>query len=661
MLAWTTGNPERKERIIDHDSAGSMEKEAGRLFLMDSGSRDSGASVEDFLAARSQGDLLRFMACGGVDDGKNTLIGRLLRESGALSEDQLALAADSRKSGTGRDPDSALLLGGRTAEREPGTLDVAHRFFSTARRKFIVTDAPGHEQYTRNMVSAASTVDAAVILADARKGILAQTRRHGYLAALMGVRHAALAVNKMDLVAYDPEVFANIEADYRRFAAGIGLESIVCIPLSALKGDNVTTGSPRMPWYRGPSLLAYLEGVAIDRRNLPLRLPVQCVNRPGPDFLGYEGTIASGTVVPGNRVRVLPSGRESRIARIVSGDGDIPQAAAGQSITVTLTDQIDISRGDMLCAADRPAEVADQFEATLIWLDETHLLPGRPYWLKIGSKTVSASVTALKYRVNIATLEHLAARTLELNEIGVCNIALDQPVAFDPYAENRETGGFILIDRFSNHTVAAGLLHFALRRSHNIHWQAVEISKSARAASKAQKPCVLWFTGLSGAGKSSIANLVEKRLHARGCHTYLLDGDNVRHGLNKDLGFTEADRVENIRRVAEVARLMVDAGLVVLVSFISPFRAERRMARSLLESGEFVEIFVDAPLEVAEARDAKGLYQKARRGELKNFTGIDSPYEPPEHPEVHVDSAALPPEAACDKVIAHLERTGLIR
>lgn len=641
-----------------------MEKERStKAILMGSGSRDSDASLEDSLAVRSERGLLRFMTCGGVEDGKSTLIGRLLHESGALFEDQLALATDSRKLVTqGRDPDSALLLDGLTAEREPGTVDVAYQFFSTARRKFIVTDAPG--QYTRYMVSAASAADAAVILVDARKGILAQTRLHGYLAALMGVRHAALAVNKMDLVDYDPQVFATLEADYRRFAGGIGLEPVVCIPLSALKGDNVTTGSPRMPWYRGPSLLGYLEGLVIggnERRNLSVRLPVQCVNRPGPDFLGYEGTIASGTVVPGNRVRVLPSGRESRIARIVSGDAEIPQAVAGQSVTVTLTDPIDISPGDMLCAADSAAEVADQFEATLIWLDETHLLPGRPYWLKIGSRTVSASVTTLKYRVNIATLEHLAARTLELNEIGVCNMALDQPVAFDPYAENRETGGFILIDRLSNHTVAAGLLHFALRRSHNIHWQAVEISKSARAASKAQKPCVLWFTGLSGAGKSSIANLVEKKLHARGCHTYLLDGDNVRHGLNKDLGFTEADRVENIRRVAEVARLMVDAGLVVLVSFISPFRAERRMARALLESGEFVEIFVDAPLEVAEARDAKGLYQKARRGELKNFTGIDSPYEPPEYPEVHVDSAALPPEAACDKVIAHLERTGLIR
>lgn len=630
---------------------------------MDSGSRDSGAGVQDSLAARSRGDLLRFMICGGAEDGKRTLVGRLLYETGALSEDRPGpLATDSAQGG---DLDSALLLDGICAQREPGiAIDVTHRSFSTARRKFMVAEAPAHERYTRNMVGVASTVDAAVIVVDARKGVLAQTRRHGYLAALMGVRHAALVVNKMDLVDYDPEVFASIEADYRGFAAGIGLESIVCIPLSALKGDNVTTGSPRMPWYRGVSLLGYLEEVAIDRderRNLPLRLPVHCVNRPGSDPLGCEGTIASGTLAPGDRVRILPSGRESQIARIASGDADVPAAVAGQSITVTLTDDIDISRGDMLCATDSPAEVADQFEATLIWLDETHLLPGRPYWLEIGSKTVSASVTALKYRVNMVTLEHVAARTLEISEIGVCNLALDQPVAFDPYKENRETGKFILIDRFSNQAVATGVLHFALRRSHNIHWQAVEISKRARADAKAQKPCVLWFTGLSGAGKSTIANLVEKKLHARGCHTYLLDGDNVRHGLNKDLGFTEADRVENIRRVAEVARLMVDAGLVVLVSFISPFRAERRMARSLLESGEFVEIFVDAPLDVAEARDAKGLYRKARRGELKNFTGIDSPYEPPEHPEIHVDSAALLPEAACDKVIAHLERTGLIR
>ena len=622
-------------------------------------------NIERYLHSHQHKSLLRFLTCGSVDDGKSTLIGRLLYESKLVFEDQLAaLEADSKKVGTqGGDLDLALLLDGLIAEREQGiTIDVAYRFFSTDRRKFIVADTPGHEQYTRNMVTGASTADAAVILVDARKGVLTQTRRHSYLVSLLGIRKVALAINKLDLVDYSKAVFDRIEAEYLAFAHAMGLTDIVCIPLSALKGDNVIAPSARTPWYHGPTLMGYLETVEIEDavQSGPFRMPVQWVNRPNADFRGFSGRVVGGRVRPGDRVRVLPSGRESTVARVVTQDGDLDLAVAGQSITLTLADEIDISRGDILSAADAPAEVADQFEATIIWMSEDAMLPGRPYLLKIGAKTVGMTLAAPKYRVNVNTLEHLAARTLELNEIGVCNLNLDQPIAFDSYKENRDTGGFILVDRRTNNTIGAGLLHFALRRSHNIHWQAIEVNKRAHAALKGHLPCVVWFTGLSGAGKSTIANLVEKKLHALGRHTYLLDGDNVRHGLNKDLGFTEADRVENIRRVAEVARLMVDAGLIVLVSFISPFRAERRMARELVAAGEFYEVFVDTPISVAEQRDTKGLYKKARSGGLKNFTGIDSPYEQPENPEIRIDTTTMSPEAAAEHIVAHLRAMGIL-
>jgi bifunctional enzyme CysN/CysC len=582
-----------------------------------------------------------------------------------IFEDQLAaLEADSKKVGTqGGELDFALLVDGLAAEREQGiTIDVAYRFFSTDRRKFIVADTPGHEQYTRNMVTGASTADLAVILIDARKGVLTQTRRHSYLVSLIGIRKVVLAINKMDLVDYCHDTFDAIVADYRKFAEQIGLHDIVAIPVSGLKGDNITAPSGNTPWYHGPTLMGYLETVEIEDRvqHQPFRLPVQWVNRPNLDFRGFAGTIVGGTLSPGEKVKVLPSGRESRVARIVTMDGDLERAVAGQSVTLTLEDEVDVSRGDVLAAADSPPGVADQFETTIIWMADEPMLPGRPYWMKIGTRQVSATITEPKYKVNVNTLEHLAAKKLALNEIGVCNVSLDHAIAFDPYAENRDTGGFILIDRLTNATVGAGLVHFALRRSQNIHWQALDINKGSRAALKGQKPCVLWFTGLSGAGKSTIANLVEKQLHALGRHTYLLDGDNVRHGLNRDLGFTDADRVENIRRVAEVAKLMTEAGLIVMVSFISPFRAERRMARSLFGEGEFFEVHVDTPLAVAEERDVKGLYKKARRGELKNFTGIDSPYEAPEHPEVYVDTAKSSPEESANVIVDELRKSGML-
>ena len=622
--------------------------------------------IEHYLEAHEHKSLLRFITCGSVDDGKSTLIGRLLYESKMLFEDQLAaVEADSKKFGTqGEAIDFALLVDGLAAEREQGiTIDVAYRFFSTDKRKFIVADTPGHEQYTRNMVTGASTADAAILMVDARKGILTQTRRHSYLVNLLGIRHVVVAINKMDLVDYAEKAFRDIVADYREFAARIGIENIVFIPMSAFKGDNITTPSAAMPWYHGATLMGYLESVEVDEEHMqraPFRLPVQWVNRPNLDFRGFAGMIAGGVIRPGDRVRVQPSGRESTVARIVTRDGDLEQAVSGQSITLTLDDEIDISRGDVISTADAPAEVADQFETTLVWMHDEPMLPGRPYLLKIGSKTVTATITDIKYQVNVNTLEHVAAKTLKLNAIGVCNLSLDRPIAFDPNRDNRDTGGFILIDRLSNNTLGAGLLHFALRRAHNIHLQHVDVDKAARSALKHQKSCVLWFTGLSGAGKSSIANLVEKKLHALGHHTYLLDGDNVRHGLNKDLGFTEADRVENIRRVAGVAKLMVDAGLIVLTAFISPFRAERRMARALVDEGEFVEIFADAPLDIAEQRDVKGLSKKARRGELKNFTGIDSPYEAPEAPQLRLDTTRLSIEAAADAVIATLRLRGVI-
>jgi bifunctional enzyme CysN/CysC len=626
----------------------------------------AGATIEDYLEAQQHTGLLRFITCGSVDDGKSTLIGRLLYEANLLFDDQLAaLTADSKKVGTqGGDLDFALLLDGLIAEREQGiTIDVAYRFFSTDTRKFIVADTPGHEQYTRNMVTGASTADAALLLVDARKGVLTQTRRHSYLVALLGIRHVVLAVNKMDLVEYARTTFAAIEDEYRAFARQIGLGDVSCIPVSALKGDNILTLSDKTRWYHGPTVMGYLEAVEVDHDRLeraPFRMPVQWVNRPHADFRGFAGIVTGGTVRPGDRIRVQPSGQESRVARLIAYEGDLGRAVPGQSITLTLADEIDVSRGDVISSAEAPAGVADQFEATIVWMSDQPMLPGRLYWLKIGAKTVTATIGHPKYRVNVNTLEHLAAKRLELNEIGVCTVAVDRPIAFDPYKENRDTGGFILIDRLSNNTVGAGLLHFALRRSDNIHWQPMDVDKQARAIQKGQKGCVLWFTGLSGAGKSTIANLVEKTLYARGLHTYLLDGDNVRHGLTRDLGFTDEDRVENIRRVAEVAKLMVDAGLIVLVSFISPFRSERRMARALVEAGEFIEVFVDAPLAVAEERDPKGLYRKARRGELKNFTGIDSPYETPEHAEIRVDTVANTPESAADRIMAILEERGVI-
>jgi len=622
--------------------------------------------IDAYLAQHERKELLRFITCGSVDDGKSTLIGRLLYDAKMLFEDQLAaIEADSKKWGTqGGDIDFALLVDGLAAEREQGiTIDVAYRYFSTERRKFIVADTPGHEQYTRNMVTGASTADVAVILVDARKGVLTQTRRHSHLVSLIGIRRVVLAINKMDLVDHSQAVFERIVDDYRSFARQVGLDDITAIPLSALKGDNMLQPSSRTPWYRGPTLMGWLETVEVDearQQQGPLRLPVQWVNRPDLDFRGFAGRLASGTVQPGDRVRVQPSGRESTVARIVTAGGDLPRAVAGQSITLTLTDEVDISRGDVISGADSPAEVADQFEATLVWMAEEPMYPGRPYLLKIGARTVNATITEPKYRVNVNTLERLAAKQLALNEIGEVNLALDRPIAFDAYQTNREMGGFILIDRLSNATVGAGMLRFALRRAHNIHLQHVDVDKAARAAHKGQRPGVVWFTGLSGAGKSTIANLLEKRLHAMGRHTYLLDGDNVRHGLNKDLGFTEADRVENIRRVAEVARLMADAGLIVITAFISPFRAERAMARALVAEGEFIEVHVDTPLEVAEQRDVKGLYKKARRGELKNFTGIDSPYEAPEAPELRVNTAQGTAEDAAGLVVARLRELGLL-
>jgi bifunctional enzyme CysN/CysC len=630
-------------------------------------------------------DLLRFITCGSVDDGKSSLIGRLLFESKNLFEDQLStLANDSRKVGTrGAELDFALLLDGLSAEREQGiTIDVAYRFFATEKRKFIVADTPGHEQYTRNMVTGASTADLAILLVDARKGLLTQTRRHSYLVSLLGIHEVVLAINKMDLVDYSREVFERIEAEYRAFAARMGITRITCIPLSAVQGDNIVEASANTPWYSGPSLLGHLESVEVSdlRAAQPFRLPVQWVNRPNADFRGFAGTIAAGSVKTGDRIRVLPSGRESVVASIVAAPGvgaastailniaaadtiaadaaptlnTLPHATATQAITLTLRDEIDISRGDVISSAEAPIGIGNQFEATVIWMHDAPMLRGRSYLLKCGTRTATATIAPLKYRVDVNTLEHQRADQLTLNEIGVAEIELDRMIAFEPYAQNRDLGGFILIDRITQQTVGAGLLHFALRRSDNVHWQAVDIDKLARAAQKGQKPRVLWFTGLSGAGKSTIANLVEKRLHVLGRHTYLLDGDNVRHGLNKDLGFTEADRVENIRRVAEVAKLMVDAGLIVLTAFISPFRSERGMARSLLADGEFVEIHIDTTLAAAEARDVKGLYAKARRGELKNFTGIDSPYEAPEHPEIHIDTSRLSPEQAAELIVERL-------
>ena len=621
--------------------------------------------IVQYLDAHEHKTLLRFITCGSVDDGKSTLIGRLLYESKSLLEDQMsALEADSKKSGTqGEDLDFALLVDGLSAEREQGiTIDVAYRFFTTEKRKFIVADTPGHEQYTRNMITGASTADVAIILVDARKGILTQTRRHSYLVSLIGIKNVVLAINKLDLMGYSQEVFQRIDDEYRMFAQKLGIAHIQSIPLSALRGDNMTDASANTPWYEGPSLMTYLEEVDISNRqgSSQFRMPVQWVNRPNLDFRGYSGRVLGGHVQPGDAIRVLPSGKMSKVARIVTYDGDLERAAQNQAVTLTLADEIDISRGDVIVAAEAPAAVADQFEATIIWMDDAPMLPGRPYLIKLGSSTIGASLGQPKHLVDVNTLEHLPARTMQLNEIGVCALSLDRPTAFDPYDENHDMGSFIIIDRFTNLTVGAGMLHFALRRSQNVHWQAVDLDKNARARLNGHKPAVLWLTGLSGSGKSTIANLLEQRLYARGAHSYLLDGDNVRHGLNKDLGFTAADRVENIRRIGEVAKLMVDAGLIVITAFISPFRAERELARNLVTENEFVEIFIDTPLEVAESRDPKGLYKKAREGELKNFTGIDSPYEAPDQPDLHIKASELSPEEAADLIMATLEERGLV-
>jgi len=625
------------------------------------------ADVTKWLAEQERKELLRFITCGSVDDGKSTLIGRLLYDTKQIFDDQLsALESDSKKHGTqGEGIDFALLVDGLSAEREQGiTIDVAYRFFASEKRKFIVADTPGHEQYTRNMVTGGSTADLAVLLVDARKGVLTQTRRHSYLAQLLGIRHFVVAITKMDLVDYDQSAFDSVTADYRLFADQIGIANWVPIPLSGLGGDNVGERSGRMPWYDGPSLLEHLDAVPLDTAAdaaKSLRLPVQWVNRPDQSFRGFSGQVASGSVVRSQDIRVLPSGRTTRIERIVTADGDIEEAVAGQSVTVTFTHEVDCSRGDVIAAADAPPEVADQFEATIVWMDEHEMLPGRGYWLKIGTQTVTATVQHPKYEVNVNTLEHLAAQTLELNSIGVATIATDREIVFEPYAvengsPNRALGGFILIDKLTNATVAAGMLHFALRRALNIHRQPLEVSRETHATLKGQKPAVLWFTGLSGSGKSTIANIVEKKLAARGKHTFLLDGDNVRHGLNRDLGFTEADRIENIRRVGEVARLMADAGLIVLTAFISPFRAERHMVRRMLPEGEFIEVFIDTPLADAEKRDPKGLYAKARSGEIKNFTGIDSPYEVPEDAEIVIDTMAMSAEDAADRIVEFLDR-----
>jgi bifunctional enzyme CysN/CysC len=625
---------------------------------------DEAAGVRDYLALQEQKTLLRFLTCGSVDDGKSTLIGRLLYDTKLIFEDQLsALERDSRRHGTtGDDIDFALLVDGLEAEREQGiTIDVAYRFFATPKRKFVVADTPGHEQYTRNMATGASTADAAVVLVDARQGVLRQTRRHSIIASLLGIRHVVLAVNKIDLVDFDREIFERIAAEYRAFAESLGFRTITSIPLSARYGDNVTRTSERMPWYDGPALLDCLENLVVDDEagERPLRFPIQYVTRPNLDFRGFAGTVASGSVSKGDRVVVAKSGKASRVARIVTYGGDLDTAVEGQAVTIVIEDDIEASRGNMLVAPDARPQVADQFTANIVWFDEHALLPGRAYLLRTETDQANATVTELKYRIDINSFAHEAAKSLEMNEVGVCNISLQAPIAFDPFAENRATGSFILVDRRTNATVGAGMIMHGLRRAANIHWQALDVDRAARAAQKSQRPAVLWFTGLSGSGKSTIANLLEKKLHAAGRHTYILDGDNVRHGLNRDLGFTEEDRVENIRRVAEVARLMADAGLIVLVSFISPFRAERQMARELMKEGEFVEIFVDTPFEECARRDPKGLYRRALGGEIKNFTGVDSPYEAPESAEIHLRTEGRSPEEMVEMIEEWLSGHGL--
>ncbi len=631
---------------------------------MDGSVFKDGDDIHEYLATHEKKDMLRFLTCGSVDDGKSTLIGRLLYDAKTIADDQLdALGSDSKKFGTqGGEIDFALLVDGLAAEREQGiTIDVAYRFFSTDKRKFIVADTPGHEQYTRNMATGASTADVAIILIDARQGVLPQTRRHSFICSLLGIRHVVVAINKMDLKDYREDIFRGIEEDYREFAKPLGFETITCMPLSALKGDNMLTQSENTPWYDGSALLPYLETIDVSRKDeQPFRMPVQWVNRPNLDFRGFAGTVVSGSIKPGDEVVILPSGKRTKVERIVTRDGDLDIADKNRAVTLTLADEVDASRGDVIAAAQQPAEQESQLQAKILWMDEDEMLPGRQYILKSNNRMIPAQVTELKNRIDVNTLEHLSGKTLKLNEIGVCNLSLTQRLVFDAYADNRSMGSFILIDRLTNHTVGVGMIDFALRRSKNVHWQALEVDKSSRANLAGQKPCVLWFTGLSGSGKSTVANLVEKRLHDLGRMTYVLDGDNVRHGLNRDLGFTDADRVENIRRVGEAAKLMVDAGLITLVSFISPFRSERQSVRERMEDNEFIEIFISTPLEVCEQRDVKGLYAKARRGEIKNFTGIDSAYEAPEKAEIDLDTSQIAAEKAAEEIVEYLDRNGYL-
>ena len=616
--------------------------------------------IDSYLAAHEQKELLRFITCGSVDDGKSTLIGRMLYESHMLFDDQLAaLEADSKKVGTQEgEIDFALLVDGLAAEREQGiTIDVAYRFFSTDKRKYIVADTPGHEEYTRNMATGASTADVAIILVDASQGVLTQTRRHSFIVSMVGVKRIILAVNKLDLVDYSQDVFESIVSDYSEFAEeALSLDEITAIPISALKGDNIVGSSDNTPWYQGSSIMEYLESVEVSAtsQSRPFRMPVQWVNRPNLDFRGFAGLIGSGTVSPGDRIRVLPSGTESTVERIVTMEGDLELAGAGRSVTLTLSDEIDISRGDSIVAADSPCGSADQFQTRILWMDESAMMPGRQYLFKSNTQTTSMTLGRLNHRIDVNTLEELPAKVLDMNEIGVCNISLSSRVAFDSYEDDPTMGGFIIIDRMTNNTVGMGLIDYALRRAENIHWQSMDVTKQSRAEQKSQQPKLLWFTGLSGSGKSSIANILEKKLQAMGRHTITLDGDNVRHGLNRDLGFTKADRVENIRRVGETSKLMVEAGLICIASFISPFASEREMVRNLMGDGEFIEVFVDTPLEVCEQRDVKGLYAKARAGELPNFTGISSPYESPVNPEIRIDTTDMSAEDAADSIIDYL-------
>ena len=637
-----------------------------RLSIVGNERESAAERVAARIAAEENRGLLRFLTCGSVDDGKSTLIGRLLYDSSLVYEDQLKAAEqDQKRPGTGASGplDLSLLIDGLQAEREQKiTIDVAYRYFSTPRRKFIVADTPGHVQYTRNMATGASNCDFAVLLVDARSGVLTQTRRHACILSLLGIRKVAVAVNKMDLVDFDQARFDAIASDFSSFVEPLQFERVTYIPVSALKGDNVIHPSTHLRWYHGPTLLGHLETVDVGHteRERPFRFPVQWVNRPHLDFRGYAGTVASGAIRPGEEVVIHPSGKRAHVARIVTADGDLEQAREGDAVTLTFAEEVDVSRGDLIARADAAPSIADQIAARLIWFDEEPMLPGRTYTLKCGCQTTTATVSSLKYKLNVDNLDHVAGKTLELNEVGSCNITTARALVFDPYADNGNTGSFILIDRFTNATVAAGMIEFGLRRATNIQWQELFIDKTARASLKEQKPCVLWFTGLSGAGKSTIANTLEKRLHALGRHTYLLDGDNIRHGLNKDLGFTDADRVENIRRVAETAKLFVEAGLIVMVSFISPFRSERRMARDLLQDGEFIEVFVDTPIEVCEARDPKGLYRKARAGLISNFTGIDSMYEAPEKPELKLDTGSSNPESLAEAVLVELRRRHVV-